>query len=109
MRRIVVLFAVFVASVPVVAQRPAISSTPDTPFKLATFEATGRTRVGLVLGSRVIDIPGANAAIVRDAGLAPMPVPTDMRALIEEYSRVSARLYQIANYFRDAKPDSHVA
>ena len=32
-------------------------------------------------------------------------MPTEMRALIEEYGRVSPRLYQIANYFRDAKPD----
>jgi 2-keto-4-pentenoate hydratase/2-oxohepta-3-ene-1,7-dioic acid hydratase in catechol pathway len=93
------------AGAPVDAQRAAISAKPDTPFKLTTFEAAGRTRVGLVLGARVIDIPGANAALVRDERLQAMPIPTDMRALIEEYSRVSARLYQIANYFRDAKLD----
>jgi len=87
------------------AQRGAISNKPDTPFRLATFEAAGRTRIGLVLGSRIIDIPGANAALVRDERLDAVPMPTDMRALIEEYSRVSARLYQIANYFRDAKLD----
>jgi 2-keto-4-pentenoate hydratase/2-oxohepta-3-ene-1,7-dioic acid hydratase in catechol pathway len=88
------------------AQRGAVSDKPDTPFKLATFEAAGRTRIGLVLGGRVIDIPGANAALVRDEHLDAVPMPTDMRTLIEEYRRVSARLYQIANYFRDAKLDS---
>jgi 2-keto-4-pentenoate hydratase/2-oxohepta-3-ene-1,7-dioic acid hydratase in catechol pathway len=88
------------------AQRGAISDKPDTPFKLATFEAAGRTRIGLVLGSRVIDIPGANAALVRDERQDAVPMPTDMRTLIEEYRRVSARLYQIANHFRDAKLDS---
>ena len=33
-----------------------VSDRPDTPFKLATFEAAGKTRLGLVLGSRVLDI-----------------------------------------------------
>ena len=88
------------------AQRGAISAKPDTPFKLATFEAAGRTRIGLVIGARVIDIPGANAALVRDERLDAVPMPTEMRALIEEYSRVSPRLYQIANHFRDAKTDA---
>ena len=31
------------------AQKAAVSDRPDTPFKLATFEAAGRTRVGVVL------------------------------------------------------------
>jgi 2-keto-4-pentenoate hydratase/2-oxohepta-3-ene-1,7-dioic acid hydratase in catechol pathway len=88
------------------AQRGAISAKPDTPFKLATFEAAGRTRIGLVIGARVIDIPGANAALVRDERLDAVPMPTEMRALIEEYSRVSPRLYQIANHFRDARTDT---
>jgi 2-keto-4-pentenoate hydratase/2-oxohepta-3-ene-1,7-dioic acid hydratase in catechol pathway len=106
MRRLVMLLLAFATLAPVGAQRAAISAKPDTAFKLATFEAAGRTRIGLVLGSRVIDIPGANAALVRDERLDAMPMPTDMRALIEEYSRVSGRLYQIANYFRDAKVDA---
>jgi len=105
MRRALAVVLTFAIFIPASAQRRAISSKPDTPFKLATFEAAGRTRIGLVLGSRMIDIPGANAALVRDERLDAVPMPTDMRALIEEYSRVSARLYQIANYFRDAKLD----
>ena len=101
MRRLVmVLFALATAG-PAGAQPRTISAKPDTPFKLATFDAAGRTRIGLVIGARVIDIPGANAALVRDERLDAVPMPTEMRALIEEYSRVSPRLYQIANHFRD--------
>ena len=89
------------------AQRGAISAKPDTPFKLATFEAAGQTRIGLVIGTRVIDIAGRQCG----AGSGRTPrrrcrCPTEMRALIEEYSRVSPRLYQIANYFKDAKTDA---
>ena len=101
MRRVVVLVLACAIVSPLGAQRATISSKPDTPFKLATFEAAGRTRIGLVIGTRVIDIPGANAALVRDERLDAVPMPTEMRALIEEYSRVSPRLYQIANHFRD--------
>jgi hypothetical protein len=44
------------------AQRAAVSNKPDTPFKLATFEAAGKTRVGLVLGSRRASRPFASPA-----------------------------------------------
>jgi 2-keto-4-pentenoate hydratase/2-oxohepta-3-ene-1,7-dioic acid hydratase in catechol pathway len=83
-----------------------VSSRPDTPFKLATFEAAGQTRVGLVLGTRVLDIAGANAALTQQAGVAAMRMPADMRTLIEEYARVSPRLYQIANHFKDPQRDA---
>ena len=65
MRRLAVLAVVLGLMAPVRAQRPVISTRPDTPFKLATFEASGRVRVGLVLGTRILDIEGANAAIVQ--------------------------------------------
>ncbi|HQZ38420.1 MAG TPA: fumarylacetoacetate hydrolase family protein [Vicinamibacterales bacterium] len=77
----------------------AISDRPDTPFKLATFEAAGQTRLGLVLGARVLDIAGANQHLTTTARLAPLAIPTEMKALIEQYATVSPRLYQIANYF----------
>src|SRR4029450_5220682 len=63
MRRIVVLLSLLALWAPASAQRVEISSKPDTPFKLATFEAAGKTRVGLVLGTRVLDIGGANAEV----------------------------------------------
>ena len=67
-------------SAPVRAQRPVISIKPDTPFKLATFEAAGKVRVGLVLGTRMIDIEGAHAMIVQELALRGAPaMPRDMR------------------------------
>ena len=82
------------------AQAP-VSSAPDTPFKLATFEADGRLGVGLVFGNRLFDLAAANAYLIKTAGVAPMLLPGDMRAVIEQYAVISPRLYQIANYFKD--------
>ena len=78
------------------------SSKPEHPFKLATFEAGGKVRVGLVLGARVLDIEGANAFLTKQANLPAVAVPTEMRALIEQYDSVKGRLYQIANHFAAA-------
>jgi 2-keto-4-pentenoate hydratase/2-oxohepta-3-ene-1,7-dioic acid hydratase in catechol pathway len=105
MRRLVIVI-LSLASVSPSAQRAAVPSTPDTPFKLATFDAAGKTRIGLVLGTRVFDIAGANAALTKTAALPVVQIPGDMRTLIEEYARVSPRLYQIANHFKDAKNDA---
>lgn len=38
---------------PAAAQRPAISSKPDTPFKLATVEVGGKLRLGMVVGDKL--------------------------------------------------------
>jgi 2,4-didehydro-3-deoxy-L-rhamnonate hydrolase len=103
MRRVSVLVVILGLAVPAIAQRAAVSSKPDTPFKLATFEAAGKTRIGLVLGARVLDILAANAELTQKAGVPAMRVPSEMRELIDAYPRVSPRLYQIANYFKDAK------
>lgn len=77
-----------------------VSDKPETPFKLATFEADGKMQVGLVFGSRVVDIARANAYLVRKADLPAMSMPSEMRLLIEQYETVSKRLYQIANYLK---------
>jgi 2-keto-4-pentenoate hydratase/2-oxohepta-3-ene-1,7-dioic acid hydratase in catechol pathway len=82
------------------ARQPSVSDQPNTPFKLATFEAEGRVRLGLVLGTRVLDLDSAHQHVVREAKIAPMTLPLEMRALIEQYPTVSKRLYQIANYFQ---------
>jgi len=103
MRRVIVLVFVLASLAPVGAQRAAVSNKPETPFKLATFEAGGTTRLGLVLGARMLDIHGANADLIRKTGVAALAIPGEMRLLIEEYARVSPRLYQIANYFKDIK------
>src|SRR3954453_21777790 len=100
MRRVAVLAVVLGLMAPLRAQRPVISTRPDTPFKLATFEAAGKVRVGLVLGSRILDIEAANAVIVQAIDLRGSPArPRDMRSLIETYDTVAPSLYRIANYF----------
>src|SRR5262249_23202543 len=97
--------AVVLGAVVLGAQRPNISDKPDTPFKLATFEAAGKTRLGLVLGTRVLDIAAANDSMTKAARLPPVRVPADMRELIENYDRLRPRLYQIANYYQTAEVD----
>lgn len=80
------------------AQTP-LKATPDTRFTLMTFEAGGSTRLGLVLGTRVLDIAGANRHVSERAKLPAVAMPTEMKALIEQYETVKPRLYQIANFF----------
>ena len=78
-----------------------ISDAPDTPFKLATFEAGGDPAVGLVLGDQILELSGASDHLATEAGLDAMTLPNEMRALIEAYDTAAPRLYQIANYFQD--------
>src|SRR5215467_11130262 len=107
MRRAVMVAVLFMLVVPARAQRPLISTNPETPFKLATFQAEGRTRLGLVLGTRILDIEGAQSAVVQELGLRGTPaMPRDMRALIEDYEWVAPHLYRIANRFKDANADN---
>jgi len=100
---IVLLVAAWTTGVRPAAQG-APKATPDTPFKLMTFEAGGSTRVGMVLGPRVLDIAGANRHVSERAKLPALAIPTEMKALIEQYATVSKRLYQIANYFQANSP-----
>lgn len=89
------------------AVQSSISAEPNTPFKLATFDAGGGMRVGLVLGDEtVLDIQAANAHLVENEGLGQIAIPGEMRVLIEEYATVGPRLYQMANHFKDAELDT---
>lgn len=86
-----------------VARQPsAPSNRPETPFKLATFEVQGQVRVGMTSGARLVDIAAANAYVSKQASLAAVPIPNDLRLVIEQYDRVAPRLYQIANYLKTA-------
>lgn len=103
------LLAASVAAVTVLAvvtasgrQSAAVSNRPETPFKLATFEAQGQTRVGMTSGARLVDIAAANAYVTRQASLSAVAIPNDLRLIIEQYDRVAPRLYQIANYLKTA-------
>lgn len=83
----------------------AVPDTPDTPFKLATFEARKTPRVGMLLNDRMLDLSGANAYVAKEASLPVVKLPTEMRELIEQYPVASKRMYQIANYLKDKKVD----
>jgi 2-keto-4-pentenoate hydratase/2-oxohepta-3-ene-1,7-dioic acid hydratase in catechol pathway len=76
-------------------------STPDTAFKLATYDTGGQPMVGMVIGDHVIEISGANADLTRAENLPTVDIPNEMRALIERYADTKERLYQIANYYAD--------
>ncbi|MEZ5289597.1 MAG: fumarylacetoacetate hydrolase family protein [Vicinamibacterales bacterium] len=81
------------------AAQDAPKATPDTRFTLMTFETGGTAHLGMVLGASVLDIAEANRHVAGAAGLPPLAMPGDMKALIEQYATVAPRLYQIANYF----------
>src|SRR3984893_3187302 len=98
-------FALSLAFSSLLCGATAVSVKPDTPFKLATFEVQGKTRVGMALGDHMLDLNGANAYVEKQAGLPAMKLSTEMRELIEQYPAASKRLYQIANYTKDQKLD----
>jgi 2-keto-4-pentenoate hydratase/2-oxohepta-3-ene-1,7-dioic acid hydratase in catechol pathway len=103
---VLAVLGVLASTLSVHAQRAVLSTRPETPFKLATFEAAGKVRVGLVLGTRILDIEAANAVVVQAIDLRGGPaMPRDMRTLIENYETVAPSLYRIANYFKDLKTD----
>ncbi|HJO39794.1 MAG: fumarylacetoacetate hydrolase family protein [Vicinamibacterales bacterium] len=98
MKRLVLLgFVLILSASTAFAQAP--SAQPDTPFKLATFEAGGTVRVGLVVGETVLAVQEANRALTSAEGLSSVEIPNEMRLLIESYDRTKSRLYQIANYY----------
>ncbi len=89
-----------ILSVALCLQAATVSSKPDTPFKLATFEAQGKTRLGMVFGGRIVDLTAVSAYVAQKEHLAPAPMPAAMMELIERYDTLSPRLYQIANYLK---------
>jgi 2-keto-4-pentenoate hydratase/2-oxohepta-3-ene-1,7-dioic acid hydratase in catechol pathway len=100
------LFLALIASASFAASAPP--DIPDAPFKLATFEAKGKgPLLGMLLAGdkTLIELSAANLYVAKQSKLPPMAIPSEMRELIEQYSRVNKRLYQIANYFKTAKPE----
>ncbi len=82
-----VLSAVTIATAPATAQQ-------TTPFKLGTFDDQGRPFVGVVLREEVVIDLAAASAEVQPATAVPMP--TDMKDLIERYDTgVRERIGQI--------------
>jgi len=69
------------------------------PFKVGTFERSGRAFVGLVLrDTQIVDIAQANTAFeARNAAAPKLPPPGDMKVLITQYETAwKARLAAIA-------------
>ena|SRR5438093_13703356 len=77
---------------------------PEATFKLATFEAGGKTTTGIVLAGHVLDIAEANTYLAKHGGGAAVKIPVEMRELIEQYDTVSPRLHQIAKHFQAKEP-----
>jgi len=80
-----------------------------TPFKVGTFELSGREFVGLVLQDRrVVDIAPANAAFeTRNSNARKVVAPRDMKELIERYEvDVGPRLRELAAANATAEPGS---
>ena len=98
MRILLTLSIMFFASV---SYGAVPNDTPDTPFKLSTFEADGTVRLGMVVGDTMLDIRAANAALASAENINTVRIPRDMRTLIERYDRIKSRLYQIANYYNE--------
>ena len=70
-----------IAAIVAVATASALHAQAPTPFKLGTFQQQGRTFVGIVRDSVVIDLNAAdNAVLGRTA-----PAATDMRDVIARY------------------------
>lgn len=76
-----------------------ISDQPDVAFKLATFEDGGVERVGLLIGDRLLELQQANSLLQKNAGVAALELPNNMKSLIEQSKATRPRLNQIANYF----------
>jgi 2-keto-4-pentenoate hydratase/2-oxohepta-3-ene-1,7-dioic acid hydratase in catechol pathway len=105
MRWMFSILLALVAWLPAPARQDAVPSTPDTPFKLATFTVDRvQSRVGMVIGTHILDIAGARAEMARRVHMpSPDEMPVTMRDLIEAWPRVARQLYLIANYFKNAK------
>jgi len=83
------------------------SAAADTPFKLGTFERSGRAFPGLVLEDRwVVDIAAANARLQkRHPSWKTLVIPAGMKELIDRYDDgLRERLHAIANETGAATP-----
>lgn len=75
-----------------------LSDAPDTPFKLATFSAEGRERVGMLIDGVLVDVQEANAYLAAETGVAATALPADMKSLIEASATTRPQLFRIANF-----------
>jgi 2,4-diketo-3-deoxy-L-fuconate hydrolase len=84
----------------------AQTAAPREPFKVGSFERSGRSFVALVLAdTRAIDLAEANAALERrEASATKLRMPADMKELIERYDTgLKGRLYALVNEVAGAR------
>ena len=82
----------FAAAAAAVCAATALQAQAPAPFKLGTFQQQGRTFVGIVRDTVVIDFAAADAAVPGRTA----PSVTDMKDLIARYdSALRARIYAI--------------
>jgi len=74
------------------------SDRPDTPFKLANLEGVSNGKPAIVVKDRIYDLQRANEFVTQQARLTTVAIPLNNIQIIEQYDRVKARLYQIANF-----------
>jgi len=68
-----------------------LSAQAPAPFKLGTFQLQGRTFIGIVRDTQVIDLAAAHAAIPGPR----IAAPADMKDLIARYDGMRDRIYAI--------------
>jgi 2,4-diketo-3-deoxy-L-fuconate hydrolase len=95
------MYSFLLASALLAAAPPA--RTPDSPFKLATVSVPGKAPQLAILLSEdrvVVEIAAANAYVAKQARLPALPIPGEMKQLIEDYATAKTRLYEIANFLK---------
>lgn len=95
----VILVVILALPIALSQNRPApLSDRPDTPFKIANLAGAPHGRPAIVVKDRIYDLQRANTLVARQSGLPALELPDTTLGLIEQYDRLKARLYQIANY-----------
>jgi len=104
-KTILVLTVLTTAVLLAVQNRPPLSDRPDTPFKLANLEGATNGKPAIVVKDRVYDLQRANQFVASQARLPAIEFPTSNIQIIEQYDRLRARLYQIANFLASNNAD----
>ncbi|MEE8586765.1 MAG: hypothetical protein V3T83_18135 [Acidobacteriota bacterium] len=100
------LFGILLGCRPDPQPAESVSSEPETPFKLAQYQAGQSMRMAMLVGGRLHDLHRLNAT-VPPAGQGAMP--GDMLELIAGYQDLKPRLYQLANYIGQHPQSPHLA
>jgi len=112
MKKVAVVTIVVLALAAIISaqNRVAVSTRPDTPFKLANLTGAERGKPAIVVKDRVFDLERVNTWATGQYRLSNMTMPKTTLELIEQYDRLKTRLYEIANALSMAgQPDFGVS